>query len=293
MSKKGNLKKSKQKIAVAILTTTSLVIFGIYRGMEVFSVLLPAVNDIPKIPPNITYTITGIAILAILAVYVSNKKFKFLKRDDDTKAYAVLVSLIVISWIPFMLRALSGFNTEPLKIDPYMGIYPDSKVSTAPVPTNQTPDSKLLSEITNPENMLTSNLNLSDEEIVLAVIQTEVKAASERNLLILESIFTPNAIVMNRNKTPYNSSDDLIYTGWDNIRQLHYINLFRSQTWQPPSYLVDLQIEISNDKATGTHRGLVSNNTYFEDYSIYTLERIDGKWLIIQLEYGNLDVSNK
>lgn len=289
MGKKGNSKTSKQKIAITFLTTVSLVLFGVYKGMEFFSVLLPIINDIPKISPSVTYIVTGIAIVALLAVYIAKKQFNFFKKEDDTKAYAVLVSLIVISWIPFMLRALSGFNPELLKIDPYMGIYPDSKVSTAPVPTNQMPDSKLLSEITNPENMLTPNPNLLDEEIVRAVIQTEVKASSERNLLVLESIFTPNAIVINRNKTPYDSSDDLIYTGWNNIRQLHYINLFRSQNWQPPIYLVDLQIEISNNKATGTHRGLASNNTYLEDYSIYTLEKVNGMWLIIQLEYGNFE----
>lgn len=193
---------------------------------------------------------------------------------------------------PFLEKLI---NKIPViqNIDPYMGIYPDSKVSTAPVPTSQMPDSKLLSEINNPETFLTPNPSLADKEIVKANIETEVKASSERNLLLLESIYAPNSVVINRMKTPYDSGDDLIYTGWDNIRQLHYVNLFKSQVWQSPIYLTDLQIEISNNKATGTHRGIVSKGNYFPDYSIYTLEKIDGVWLITQLEYGNIELLNK
>lgn len=288
MNKKSKSKTSKSKFAVATLATVLIIAGGIYRGMEIFSVLLQIINDVSKIPASVTYIVSGIAVVAILVIYIAKKKYNFCKKEEDViKAYTVCFVLIVISWIPFMSRTLDGFNPDLLKLDPYMGIYPDSKVATAPVPTNQIPNSTLLSEIIDPESMLTPNPKSTDKEIVQAIIQTEIKAASERNLLTLESIYAPNAIIINRNKTPYDSSDDLTYTGWDNIRQLHYVNLFRSLNWQSPIYLVDLQIEVSSIKATGTHRGLVSNNTYFEDYSIYTLEKISGKWLIIQLEYGN------
>lgn len=225
---------------------------------------------------------------------ISKKKF----HQKKTRKFNIAILVALIGSAGAIIAALINspsleklINNIPViqNIDPYMGIYPDSKVSTAQIPINQIPDSKFLSEITDPENKLIQSPNLSDEELIRAIIQIEVKSASERDLLVLESIFTSNAIVINRNKTPYDSSDDLVYTGWNNIRQLHYINLFRSQNWQPPIYLVDLQIKISNNRATGTHKGLVSNNTYFEDYSIYTLEKANGNWQIVQLEYGNIE----
>lgn len=52
--------------------------------------------------------------------------------------------------------------------------------------------------------------------------------------------------------------------------------------------LVNLNVDVLGNKATATHRGVMMDDLYREDLSIYTLEKINGRWLITQLEFGLL-----
>jgi len=50
--------------------------------------------------------------------------------------------------------------------------------------------------------------------------------------------------------------------------------------------LVDLAIQVDGHRATAVHGGAVLDGTLSPDRGIYTLEKLDGRWLITQLEYG-------
>ncbi len=117
-----------------------------------------------------------------------------------------------------------------------------------------------------------------DKAAVTAIVNLELKSAVELDLVTLESLYTKNAIVVDRHGTPNDESDDTVNIGWDNIRT-HYIGL---QLFYKPKTmsLVKLNVDVLGDKATATHRGVLIDDIYREDLSIYTLNKINGHWLI-------------
>lgn len=125
----------------------------------------------------------------------------------------------------------------------------------------------------------------AEAEQVRAVIQAEVNAAAAQNLALLESLYAPDALVIDRNGTPDDPSDDNVWRGWVNI-QRRYEAFFSSGV--SSIALVELVIQINGDQATGVHRGAFLDGVFFPDNGIYTLRKRDGVWLITQLEYGNV-----
>jgi ketosteroid isomerase-like protein len=124
----------------------------------------------------------------------------------------------------------------------------------------------------------------SDPEQVRAVILNEVNATVARDLPFLKSLYAPDAVIIDRHSTPDDPGDDTTWRGWANIER-RYLAFFS----QGPSAisLVDLSIQVDGDQASGTHQGVVLDGTLYPDRGVYTLEKIDGQWLITQLEYGN------
>jgi ketosteroid isomerase-like protein len=125
---------------------------------------------------------------------------------------------------------------------------------------------------------------LPDPEQVRAVILNEVNATVARDLPFLKSLYAPDAVIIDRHSTPDDPGDDTTWRGWANIER-RYLAFF-SQGLSAIS-LVDLSIQVDGDRARGTHQGVVLDGTLFPDQGVYTLEKIDGQWLITQLEYGN------
>jgi hypothetical protein len=278
---KTKQKSKARKIIYGILSAIGGIVLGISFIADIASVR----EFLANITPLTSYIGTGLNFTLILIIILIRRKFNLRKYQVIFTIPFALLGITIILLIPRIneiiqgkVICLSNENTYPYGIPE---CYEFGPIATVPVPTNQLPNETQLSEISNPELILTPAPNIEDIEIVTAMIETEVKAVSERNLLMLEAIYAPNAVVINHMGTPTDASDDRIYTGWDNIRQLHYVNLFASENLNPPLYLDSLQVQVVGNKATGTQ------NSYHEDYSIYTLEKISGKWLIIKLEYGN------
>jgi hypothetical protein len=139
----------------------------------------------------------------------------------------------------------------------------------------------VLPQLTNLSNTATVE---EDKAAVNAIINLEVKSAVELDLVTLESLYTKDAVVVDRHGTPNDEIDDILYTGWENIRK-HYIGL--RITYEPQTMsLVNLNIDVVGNKATATHSGVMMDNDYREDLSIYTLEKRNGHWLITKLEFG-------
>lgn len=125
----------------------------------------------------------------------------------------------------------------------------------------------------------------SEPELVRTLILIEANATIAKDLAVLKSIYAPDAIVIDHNGTPDDASDDTTWQGWANIER-RYLAFFSAgfSSLTP----VDLSIQMDNDlQATATHRGVILNGTIYPDRGVYTLNKINGQWLITRLEYGN------
>ncbi|MCL4295100.1 MAG: hypothetical protein KJ077_05205 [Anaerolineae bacterium] len=125
----------------------------------------------------------------------------------------------------------------------------------------------------------------SEPELVRTVILIEANATIARDLAVLQSIYAPDAVVVDHNGTPDDASDDTTWQGWANIER-RYLAFFSAgfSSLTP----VDLSIQMDSDlQATATHRGVILNGTVYPDRGVYTLNKINGQWLITRLEYGN------
>jgi hypothetical protein len=124
----------------------------------------------------------------------------------------------------------------------------------------------------------------TEEQQVKDVIEAEAKGFIDQDLILLESVWSPDGVLIERSGTPDNLNDDITVRGWPALRQ-RYIKIFPKR---PKSIVyVDLKIKVSGDKAIATDSGSIQDDIYGEDIGIFTLKKTNGKWLIAQYEYGN------
>ena len=123
-----------------------------------------------------------------------------------------------------------------------------------------------------------------DQREVTAVISSEVNGLIAKDLARLQSLYAPDAVIIDRRGSPADRSDDTVWNGWANIAQ-RYLALFAADF--SSLTLVDLAVQINGQQATGTYEGLILDGLLYEDKGIYTLENSNGAWLITQLEYGH------
>jgi ketosteroid isomerase-like protein len=126
-----------------------------------------------------------------------------------------------------------------------------------------------------------------DIELVRNVIQAEVNAAANRDLAMLESLYAPDAVIVDRSGTPDAVGDDNVWRGWVNI-QRRYEAFFSSDV--SSIVLVELSVQVNGDEAVAVHQGALLDGVYFPDNGIYTMRKVNGQWFITQLEYGNRSV---
>ena len=123
-----------------------------------------------------------------------------------------------------------------------------------------------------------------DSNEIFTAISNEVQALVGRDMSGVRAAFAPNAIVVDRNGTPGNPDDDIIWNGWPNIEQ-RYRALFSGNF--TTLTLVELAVEFVGTRAIGKYNGILVDNIYHEDEGIYTLENVAGRWQITHLELGN------
>src|SRR5687768_11724433 len=66
---------------------------------------------------------------------------------------------------------------------------------------------------------------ISDAEQVRLVVLNELKAAVSRDLALLQTLYAPGAVVIDRQGTPDDLSDDTQWQGWANIER-RYLESF-------------------------------------------------------------------
>lgn len=130
--------------------------------------------------------------------------------------------------------------------------------------------------------------NEEEENRVKSVVQAELTAFGERDTLTLESLWLPNAIVINNQGTIFDHTDNLVFIGWENIMLFHYRGLWtRISEGTHKVEARNLMVIIKDAKATATHDGITIDGELGKDLTTYTLVRLDTDWKICRLEYGS------
>jgi hypothetical protein len=124
---------------------------------------------------------------------------------------------------------------------------------------------------------------LMDQRDITAVIANEVKGLITQDLAQLQSLYAPDAIVIDRGGTPDSPEDDRIWNGWDSIAT-RYEALFDLQI--SSLTLVDLSVTMEEGEAIGTYDGVILNNAYYADEGVYNLRERNGQWVITQVQFG-------
>ncbi len=143
---------------------------------------------------------------------------------------------------------------------------PSTPVPNTPIPAPNTPTA------------------IPDSEQVRGVILNETTGAISQDLAFLKALYAFDAVVVDHKGTPDNLGDDTIWRGWINIER-YYLEFFASGF--SSLNLVDLSIQMNGNRAIGSHQGVVLDGTLYSDDGVYTLEKVNGQWLITQLEFGN------
>lgn len=215
-------------------------------------------------------------------------------KQRDQKLYAQTWLAVIVSAVlfPAAMTICGGLgNSVDVEATVAAGVAATQQVAVdqqatveAAVAATQISTGDQLPEPATPAPTIPPATAAPDPEQVRAVILNEVNATVARDLPFLKSLYAPDAVIIDRHGTPDDPADDTTWRGWANIER-RYLAFFS----QGPSAisLVDLSIQVDDDQARGTHQGVVLDGTLYPDQGVYTLEKIDGQWLITRLEYGN------
>lgn len=126
--------------------------------------------------------------------------------------------------------------------------------------------------------------NWSEQQLeVFSVIQRELNAIIANDLPALSRIYAEDALVVDVRGTPDDPTDDLVYQGWDEIRQ-RFLKTF-AYDWLKATP-VNLKISVDQETATAIHRGLMVNDIIYNQHvAYYELKKITGEWRIVRLEF--------
>lgn len=157
---------------------------------------------------------------------------------------------------------------------------PTPQPTATPIPIPATPI-----PVSTPVPDTPNTLDAPDLERVQAVIMNEVNGTVAQDLDFLQSLFAPDAVIIDHSGTPNDPADDTLWQGWPNIER-RYQAFFSSGV--SSITLVDLVIQVLADQAVATHQGVILDGTLYPDRGVYLLEKSNGQWLITQMDYGNL-----
>ncbi len=141
--------------------------------------------------------------------------------------------------------------------------------------------------VVTPIPIATTSFSLSDVDQIQTTINNEIRGAVTQDLALLQSIYAPDAVIIDRAGTPENFADDTTWQSWPNIAR-RYQAFFSSGI--SSISLVAAAVQIEGDRAMVTHKGTIMDGILYPDYAVYTLEKRNGQWLITGLEYGNQPV---
>lgn len=157
-------------------------------------------------------------------------------------------------------------TTEPTSTPTFI---PSATYTSAPASTN-TPTST-------PTEMV------DETEQVLAIIQQEVEYGNARDLNGILSLWTTDAQIVNRNRTEFDPSDDVIYAGIDSVRSFY--ESYFALGWV--EYDIHNPVAtVKGNNAIVVHQGTFSDAVLYEDKVTFTLKKFGDRWQIVALEVG-------
>lgn len=211
----------------------------------------------------------------------------------NRQIFSSRTTVVIVAGLTIFTLVVCGFGAQPDDIE--------ATVAAAVVATRQTETDLLVTieaaiAATEAANQLNEQIPVqpsstptsppaSDAELVRMVILNEVNGTITQDLGLLESLYAPDAVIVDRNGTPDEPGDDTVWAGWVNIERRY--QAFFTSDFNSIS-LADLSIQADGNQATATHQGVVLDGILYPDQGVYTLQKINDQWVITQLEYGNL-----
>jgi len=211
-------------------------------------------------------------------------------KRQDLSSRAII---IIVAGLLLFTSVVCGFGTQPEDIEATVAAAVaatrqaevDLRITIEAAVAATEAANQLNDQIPNQPTSAPNPPVVSDAELVRATILNEVNGTVARDLSLLESLYAPDAVIIDRNGTPNEPGDDTTWAGWVNIERRY--QAFFTSDFNSIS-LVNLSIQVNGDQATATHQGVVLDGTLYPDQGVYTLQKINNQWVITRLEYGNM-----
>ena len=188
----------------------------------------------------------------------------------------LLVALGAVSYS--LIQSKRGVITPPASAS---GRTPTVQTPVPPAAT-QVPPSAIPTNTQMPATITPANTTALDEIAVKQLVEREVRAANARDLVTLDSLYIDDSLIINREFTPKDTTDDKIYNGKQGVNQF-YQDFYSISSWTEYS-IKNLRVVVDGDTAIGTHEGTTIDGVYTKDAATYRFKKIDGVWYIISLE---------
>lgn len=220
-----------------------------------------------------------VIVLIVSAVLITSGAWQYTQLFGSQSVPSSLASIVEVI-------AIKATRTpSPSVVTPSTST-PTATPTTTPEPRPTPTDYQNQPPFSSAPQMLAE---FSPEKLAIAeIITTEIEAAVNQNLLTLESLYTRDAQVVDMRGTS-DSSDDVIYRGWSEIRQ-RYMDFF--SCCREIVGIYDLDIEIVDDRAVAVHHGTIAKFSDGTQYwsahiTVYELRRVNDTWMISELDFGH------
>lgn len=123
----------------------------------------------------------------------------------------------------------------------------------------------------------------TDEEAIEQLMRAEGEAVVQQDIDRLEFIWALDGVVTDANHTPDDPKDDIVWSGWDAIRDRYVNEVFPSYPMEASP--MDIQITIEGDTATATSTTHIGPEIS-PGGDRWTFAKREGLWKITSLTYN-------
>lgn len=222
------------------------------------------------------------AVVALLAVFV----FQADLLKGITSGGGGEVTAVATAIIDEPNTDAGGVTSEATTPAPVVIASPETATPTYTPPSTST-STPTASSIPMPlatDTPVPSSAPTVDEAAnVAAIIRQEIAYGNARDLNGILSLWADDAQIVNRGRTEYDPSDDVIYAGIDAIRSFYEsyfaLNWIEYDVHNPVT-------TVKGNNAIVVHEGTFSDGILYEDKATFTLKKVGDTWRIVELEVG-------
>ena len=200
-------------------------------------------------------------------------------RDPIWQGIGVLVAIIAIAVSVLLWYLSQNPNPSQKDIEETPSPLPAAMSTMANTSGNTSLPIELLSLPSCEPETVTPTV---EEAQVRSIVAYEIKGAVEGDFLLLESLFSEDAVVVDF-RSDSDPNDDLKYHSWDEIKQ-RYIGHVAASIGE--YCIINPKVVVDGQKAIVTHHGTIDSTGKHPQFTMYELEKRSDRWFITELEFG-------